>query len=179
MDQFSYLGNSEVGTIDELYQQYLQDPHSVDKSFHDFFKGFDFALKRFSSSFSGWIDKEFHVINLIHGYLQRGHLFTKTNPVRARRKYFPTLDLQNFGLSEDDLHNVFQAGNEVGIGPAKLSDIIQRLENTYCQSIGGEYLYIRKPEMVEWLKMKMESVENTPSFSTDKKMGIYHSLKQA
>ena len=51
----------------------------------------------------GKYPSEFKVINLINGYRQRGHLFTKTNPVRTRRKYTPTLDIENFGLTKDDL----------------------------------------------------------------------------
>ena len=69
-------------------------------------------------------------MNLIHGYRQRGHLFTKTNPVRQRRKYMPTLDIANFGLEPADLETVFQAGNEIGIGPAKLKDIIAHSAKT-------------------------------------------------
>ena len=95
------------------------------------------------------------MINLIDGYRQRGHLFTKTNPVRERRKYSPTLDIENFGLEQDDLEVVFQAGTQIGIGPAKLKDIVAHLQQTYCQSIGVEYLYIRNPKAVKWLQDKM------------------------
>jgi 2-oxoglutarate dehydrogenase E1 component len=62
-------------------------------------------------------------------------LFTKTNPVRQRRNYEPTLALENFGLSDKDLETVFQAGNEIGIGVAKLKDIIAHLEHTYCAKV--------------------------------------------
>ena len=60
-----------------------------------------------SSSFQ----KEFKVINLIDAYRKSGHLFTKTNPVRERRKYTPTLDYKNFGLEELDLDIEFRLGN--------------------------------------------------------------------
>ncbi len=130
MKDFSFVGNSEIASIESLYNQYLENPDSVDSSFADFFKGFDFALKHFQSSPGHIVDKEFNVINLIHGYRQRGHLFTKTNPVRARRQYFPTLDIENFGLAESDLDTVFQAGSQVGIGPSTLRDIIAHLDET-------------------------------------------------
>ena len=64
--------------------------------------------------------KEFQVVKLIDGYRTRGHLFTKTNPVRERRKYEPTLDIENFGLSENDLNTVFNAGEILGIGETTL-----------------------------------------------------------
>ena len=71
--------------------------------------------------------KEFQVINLIHAYRVRGHLFTKTNPVRTRRVYQPDLGLEHFGLGAADLETTFQAGTELGIGPAKLKDIVEHL----------------------------------------------------
>ncbi|HRD37962.1 MAG TPA: hypothetical protein PLC65_04965, partial [Bacteroidia bacterium] len=84
MDKFSYVGTSDVNAIESLFNQYLQDPNSVDASWRDFFKGFEFA--RTSYDDGGGIPenvaKEFKVIGLIAGYRQRGHLFTKTNPVR-------------------------------------------------------------------------------------------------
>ena len=92
------------------------------------------------------ISKEFKVVNLIDAYRQRGHLFTITNPVRERRKYSPTLDIENFGLNKTDLDLVFSAGEVVGIGPDKLSNIIDHLKKIYCESIGLEYMYIRDPE---------------------------------
>lgn len=179
MDEFSFVSNSEIGAIEALYQQYKEDPASVDPGYLNFFKGFDFALANLSLAGGEEIGKEFKVINLIHGYRQRGHLFTQTNPVRARRRYFPTLDIENFGLEEGDLDQVFQAGIQIGIGPAKLRDIIQHLKDTYCLSIGVEFLYVRKPEIVEWLRDKMESVKNLPSFDADKKKSIYRYLKRA
>ncbi len=180
MDKYSFLGNSELSSIDQLYQQYKQDPDSVDESYQKFFQGFDFALENYQQpKSSGLVDKEFHVLNLIHGYRQRGHLFTKTNPVRTRRKYFPTLDIENFELTEKDLSTEFQAGNELGIGSSSLTNIIDHLQQTYCQSVAVEYLYIRHPEVVSWLKSKMESVKNTPAFSPEKKRLIFNQLNTA
>ncbi len=177
MEEFSFVGNSEIGTIEQLYQNYLEDPDSVDQSYQLFFKGFDFARKNYDSSVSSGVVKEFNVANLIHGYRQRGHLFTKTNPVRQRRQYFPTLDVETFGLEKADLETEFEAGSKLGLGKAKLKDIISHLQQTYCESIGVEYLYIRHPEVIQWLKQKMESVKNTPDFSVEKKKCIYDQLK--
>src|SRR5690606_14393317 len=122
---------------------------------------------------------EFAILGLIHGYRQRGHLFTRTNPVRARRQYVPTLEIENFGLSTQDLETTFQAGNDIGIGPAKLKDIVEHLEATYCHSIGVEYVYIRNPEVIQWLKHKMESTRNTENFSNEKRLHFFYHLKLA
>lgn len=181
MDKFSYLGNGDVNAIESIYQQFQADPNSVDKSWQTFFEGFEFAQKNYDleAVVPESFQKEFKVINLINDYRSRGHLFTKTNPVRQRRTYSPTLDLENYGLSQADLNTVFQAGSEIGMGPAKLSDIVNHLTTTYCNSIGVEFMYIRKPEVVKWLKDKIEPTQNLPKFSVEKKKTILRKLNQA
>lgn len=181
MDKFSYLSNAHISSIEDLFQQYLKDNNSVDFGWQKFFEGFEFAQKNYEDKgeIPLNVKKEFDVINLIHGYRSRGHLFTQTNPVRERRKYTPTLDIENFGLAEADLETVFQAGSQIGIGPAKLKDIIAHLKQTYCGSIGAEYMYIRSPEVIEWLQEKMETAKNTPKFSLAEKKVILNKLNQA
>lgn len=182
MDKVSYVGNADVNAIDHLYQSYLQDPQSVDAGWQKFFEGFDFARTNYEDGPGGQIpenfQKEFKVINLINGYRARGHLFTKTNPVRERRHYEPTLALENFGLETSDLDTVFQAGDQIGIGPAKLSDIIDHLRLTYCQSIGIEYTYMREPDRLNWFRDKIE-LKNRPQFDRDRKLAIYKKLVEA
>ncbi|MBX7051579.1 MAG: 2-oxoglutarate dehydrogenase E1 component [Flavobacteriales bacterium] len=176
MDKQSYVGNSDVSAIDSLYQQYKQNPESVDISWQRFFEGFEFRQTEFEALpggssgnvVSGEMAKEFKVINLINAYRQRGHLFTETNPVRQRRKHTPTLDLEHFGLVESDLEITFQAGAEVGLGPAKLRDIIQHLKDCYCKHIGIEYMYVRDPQRVLWLRERIEQV-NKPKFNAEEK----------
>ena len=160
MDRFSFLNAAHTAYFAELYDQYLQYPDSVEPSWRAFFQGFDFGLEGsledlgIDSDKSGMVvltngrkvempetlQKEFQVIRLIDGYRSRGHLFTKTNPVRERRKYEPTLDIDNFGLTQEDLDTVFDAGKILGIGPASLKEIIRHLESIYCDAIGVEYM---------------------------------------
>ncbi len=183
IDKFSSLGNQELEAIEDLYQTYLKNPEDVDASWRQFFSGFEFGRTNYEQKpaavHSEKMNKEFAILNLIHGYRQRGHLFTKTNPVRARRKYSPTLDIKNFGLDEKDLETTFQAGNDIGIGPAKLKDIIAHLEDTYCSSIGVEYVYMRHPEVIQWLKERMEGSKNSQEFTDEKRKHIFYHLKLA
>ncbi|MES2656205.1 MAG: 2-oxoglutarate dehydrogenase E1 component [Bacteroidota bacterium] len=187
MDKFSYVSNADVAAIDNLYQQYLNDNDSVDFGWKKFFEGFDLGQQKFSSpnnTSSGQLVsedmiKEINVLNLIKGYRTRGHLFTKTNPVRERRKYAPNLSIENFGLAVTDLDKTFNAGIELGIGAAKLKDIILHLEQTYCQSIGAEFTYIRNPEKLAWLQEKMEGNKNTPKLGIEDKRHILSKLNQA
>jgi 2-oxoglutarate dehydrogenase E1 component len=179
MDNHSFIGNADISYIESLYDKYREDPSSVEADWIKFFEGFELASRFNDRPRDDSMDKEFRVIELISGYRQRGHLFTKTNPVRTRRQYKPTLDIENFGLGRDDLDRVFQAGKNIGIGPAKLSDIVAHLQQTYCGSIGAEFKYIRVPEKVQWLIDKMEPVRNTPDFTPEEKKHIYHHLKVA
>jgi 2-oxoglutarate dehydrogenase E1 component len=184
MDRFTAVGNQEISAIEEFYQNYLKDPKSVPESWRNFFDGFEFARKSYDGKpaetpMSGKINKEFQILNLINGYRGRGHLFTRTNPVRRRRQYSPTLDFHNFGLEDKDLDTTFQAGNEIGIGPATLRQIITYLDQTYCESIGVEYLYMRQPEIVEWLRSKMETTRNREELSAEEKKHIFYHLNVA
>jgi len=186
MDQLSYIGNMSPAAMEGLYKQFLENPSSVDNSWQQFFAGFEFARLQYGESGASGtavpeqVDKEFKVINLINnGYRTRGHLFTKTNPVRERRKYTPDLSIENFGLSATDLELVFQAGQLIGLGPAKLKDIIQHLEQTYCQSVGAEYKYIRNEEVTTWLEKKMEGSKNSYPFSINEKKRMLEKLNEA
>jgi len=181
MDKFSYLNTMDNSVIEELFNQYKKDPDSIDESWRKFFEGFEFCQKNYKAEAGEAFiyPNEFKVINLINGYRQRGHLFTKTNPVRVRRKYSPTLDLENFELTKEELPKVFQAGKEIGLGNTTLSSIVDFLNQTYCQSIGVEFMYIRTPEILEWLRTKMESRRNTPAFSIGQKEKILKKLAEA
>ncbi|MDA7710866.1 2-oxoglutarate dehydrogenase E1 component, partial [Flavobacteriaceae bacterium] len=169
-----------------LYDQYLQAPDSVEPSWRAFFQGFDFGMESSNGTVfetevevPEHLQKEFRVIKLIDGYRTRGHLFTKTNPVRERRKYLPTLDIENFGLEASDLETIFNAGDIMEIGPSSLRDIIQHLQRIYCESIGLEYMYIRDPEKVQWIQQRLNINDNHPNFSNDEKKHILEKLTEA
>ncbi len=175
----------EFEAIEELYKKYKEAPESVDESFRYFFQGFDLATSNFpiesGTKNAGEYNSpnELKVLRLINGYRRRGHLFTKTNPVRSRRSYTPTLAIENFGLTEKDLDVEFEAGIEVGLGKATLRDIISLLEETYCESIGVEYRYMTKPEKIKWLQEKMESSRNVEKLSVESKLHILDLLIEA
>mgnify|MGYP000692079804 FL=1 len=186
MDRFSFLGSIHAQLIDDQYERYLKNPDGIEPSWRAFFQGYDFAKEIYSeedlegAGVPEEVIKEFHVLNLIQGYRSRGHLFTKTNPVRMRRSYEPTLDIENFGLSKDDLDTPFNAATELGLpGATKLREIISHLEAIYCQSTGVEYNYIRDPERRTWIKNWIHKDDNQPKLSIEEKKQILHKLNQA
>jgi 2-oxoglutarate dehydrogenase E1 component len=183
MDNLSYLNGANAEYIESLYQSYKEDANSVEFGWQKFFEGFDFGRNSSGTAVSSEAPehflKEINVLNLINGYRQRGHLFTRTNPVRERRQHLPTLEIENFDLSKSDLDTIFNSGIEIGIGPAKLSEIVAFLKQTYCHSIGAEYKYVRTPEILSWIEQKMERARNTPNFSIDEKRRILKKLNEA
>jgi len=208
MDRFSFLNAAHTAFFADLYDQYIENPDSVEPSWRSFFQGFDFAASDYGSGFteaaapqqqtatapqasapqapvsdySGIpekLQKEFKVLSLIEGYRTRGHLFTKTNPVRERRNFSPTLDLSNFGLSDADLDTVFDAGKEVGLPPSSLKAIVDHLQKVYCGHIGIEYMYIRDPKTRKWIQNRLSVNNNEPDFNADQKKNILFKLNEA
>lgn len=184
MDRFSFLNAAHTAYFAELYDQYLVNPDAVEPSWRAFFQGYDFGAES-GEPLNGEVaipenvQKEFQVVKLIDGYRTRGHLFTKTNPVRDRRKYAPTLALENFGLSQSDLNEVFEAGSILGLGKTTLAEIIKHLEAIYCDAIGVEYMYIRNPQEIEWIQNWLNVNDNHPKYSNEEKKHILKKLNQA
>ncbi|WP_124642565.1 2-oxoglutarate dehydrogenase E1 component [Amniculibacterium aquaticum] len=196
MDKFSFLNAAHSQLIEDLYQQYLQYPDSLEPSWKSFFQGFDFALENYSdqdfsptqyaqnslanNGVSDDILNEFKVVNLIDAYRSRGHLFTKTNPVRTRRHHVPTLDLENFGLSQNDLTKKFNSAVEIGMnGAATLQEIINQLGTIYCDSIGVEYMHILNVEEKSFIKNWIQNNNNQAKLEAKEKVEILHKLNQA
>ena len=180
MDKYSFLNAAHTAHFAEMYDQYLINPESVEPSWRAFFQGFDFGMEQQADvEIPDDVLKEFRVVKLIDAYRGSGHLFTKTNPVRKRRQYKPTLDIKNFGLDQDDLTTVFSAGDIIGIGAATLADIIIHLERIYCESIGMEYMYIRHPERVNWIQKWINKNGNHPNFNKEQKTHILKKLNEA
>ena len=188
MDNFSFLNAAHSAYFADLYDQYLENPDSLEPSWRAFFQGYDFGtnnnfieeiVEGVTHQIPDNVKKEFNVINLIDAYRSRGHLFTKTNPVRDRRTYNPNLSIHNFDLRESDLDKIFNAGDILGIGPQPLKVIIQHLEAIYCDAIGLEYMYIRSPEKRKWIQNWINKNDNHPTFSPNQKKHILKKLVQA
>ena len=189
MDKFSFLNAAHTAYFADLSDQYLKNPDAVEPSWRAFFQGYDLGIEDYGLEADGAqgvsaqipeeVRKEFQVIKLIDGYRIRGHLFTKTNPVRDRRTYEPTLAIENFGLSKADLNTVFKAGEVLGIGAKPLKVIIEHLDRIYCSSIGVEYMYLRNPKVIEWWQSKLNVNDNQPAYSADTKKYILSKLNQA
>lgn len=189
MDNYTYLSNADPKAVEALYQQFKSDPQSVDEGWKKFFEGFEFAQEQFpmlpngqstSTSTSGTGNaKEVQVRNLIHAYRTRAHLRSNTNPVRERKDRKPILDLQDFNLSDADLDTQFVSGEEIGIGKATLRKIIETLKYIYEGTVGFEYMSVRDPEKLNWLREKIEKEALSFNPSAEQRTRILSKLNEA
>jgi 2-oxoglutarate dehydrogenase E1 component len=185
MTDHSALFNAHPQYIESLYQSWLRAPESVEADWDAFFKGFDFAVINGAASVPAGagsdISKEFAVVGLIHGYRDRGHTLSTTNPIKPRKSRHPKLDLVDYGLSESDLDTRFAAGFELGMPNASLREIIARLQTIYCGNIGFECTHVFDKVRREWLRQKIEARNLAADFgfSVEKKKRILEKINGA
>jgi 2-oxoglutarate dehydrogenase E1 component len=185
MNDFSFLANAHPSYIEQMYETYQSNPDQLDPSWQAFFKGFDFAANGNGHATTeapiSAGTKEFQVLALIKAFRNRGHLLSTTNPIRQRRDRKPNLNLNDFGLSDDDMDKVFTAGQEVGLKNATLRQIIERMRSVYCGNIGFEYHHIQDRQKRRWIRERIESIHPDQSFglSTAKKRRILEKLNGA
>ena len=164
MKDYSHVFNAHPQYIDSLYKSFQQDPGSVDQGWRLFFEGFEFAqqgnghasLAAQHAGTSSDAIKEFGVMSIIHGFRNRGHLLSTTNPIRQRRDRRPHLDLADYNLTEEDLGKPFKAGMEINMPESTLEEILQRLRLIYCGDIGFEYAHIENFQKRMWLRDQIE-----------------------
>jgi 2-oxoglutarate dehydrogenase E1 component len=182
MDKYSYISNADVGYIDQLYQNYKQDPTGVDPTWQKFFEGYDFSTQRFGENGhteTGGNIKETQVRNLIFAYRSFGHLKATTNPIRERRDHGVNLAHSSFGLTDADLDTEFDVAAEIGMPKSSLRKIIERLKFLYLGPVGFEYNFIRNDAVREWFNQKVEKEYFTYSPSREEKKSILSKLNEA
>src|SRR5690606_23475302 len=169
MKDFSYVTNSHPAYVESLYEDYKKGNTDIDPEWQKFFDGFDFALSKENRNGSAnaadgvgvspdLLNKEFNVYQLICNYHKRGHLIAKTNPIRERKDRKARLELAHAGLSDSDLDTAFYAGEFIGLGKAKLSEIITRLQKLYAGDVGIQFTYINNPAKCAWVQQAFEAM---------------------
>ena len=188
MKDFQYITNSHPGYIENLYNDFVKDPGSVDPDMRKFFEGYDFAVSNVSPATIGKtnghavapvsnLEKEFAVYRLIQAYRKNGHLMAKTNPIRERKDRQANLELSYFGLSDNDLNDEFEAGKFVNLGKASLKKILTHLQQCYTNHVAVEYSNLRETKKLEWLQNAVE-VSFLQPISLDQKKRILQKLNE-
>ncbi len=188
MKDYSFVFNAHPSFIEALYEQFKKTPDSIDQEWRLFFEGFEFANTSANGSATNVngsaIEKldrrEFRVLSLIKAYRNRGHLESRTNPIRKRKNRKATLELKDFNLSEADYDHRFMIGKEIGMENATLREIEARLKTIYTTSIGYEYHHIQDREQRRWLRDRIEKRSyHDKGLDIDKKKRILEKLNGA
>jgi 2-oxoglutarate dehydrogenase E1 component len=170
--------------IDEQFKKWKKNPESVSTDWDYFFKGFEWASQDGLKADEVLVSKDHamlqaNVESLIYRYRDIGHLLSCLDPLVACPTDHPFLNLSAFNLSEADLDKTFYCSAFFDTETAALKDIITALKETYCRSIGAEFMHLQDPEERKWLLERMEPIRNKPSFEKDIKHRILQKLYEA
>jgi 2-oxoglutarate dehydrogenase E1 component len=198
-----YAGNSAF--IEELYEQYLTQPESVDLEWRRYFDGFrgtdsptraatEAQVRRLfddkqrlaaltqASGTEAKVTaaKQIAVARLIVAYRGLGHFRAALDPIKLRSQpVIPDLDPAYHGLTEDDMDTVFHTGNLGGRSEMTLRELLEMLQETYTESIGVEFLHIAEVEEKRWLQTRLEATRTNPQFSAETKVRFLERLTAA
>lgn len=198
MDKFSFLNAVSLSYIEKLYEEYIKCPESIEPTWKFFFQGYDFANKNYNKNYKinsniinnnsksnlensiqtlkehlNNIKKESKVINLINNYRINGHLYSKINPIENKEKKTYIFNIEQFGLNQSDLQTKFSCGSIIGIEKKEtLENIIKKLDQIYCNTIGIEYMFIQNKEQITWIQNWINKNNDYKNLSKNKKIHI-------
>ncbi|MFI7641983.1 multifunctional oxoglutarate decarboxylase/oxoglutarate dehydrogenase thiamine pyrophosphate-binding subunit/dihydrolipoyllysine-residue succinyltransferase subunit [Nonomuraea sp. NPDC049400] len=130
-----------------------------------------------SASHDDDVSKSARVIELIHAYRVRGHLMAETDPLEYKQRKHPDLDIQSHGLTLWDLEREFATGGFGGRPLMKLREILGVLRDSYCRTVGIEYMHIQNPEERAWIQARVEKPHKSPE--RDEQLNILSRLNTA
>ncbi len=169
--------------IESQYKQWKADANSVSRDWRFFFEGFEMASGMDRKAEVVYDEKQcfkqVRVEALIRRYREIGHLLACFDPLTACPTDHPLLNLSAFDLTPNDLDTPFFAKELAHNDRASLKEIIQALKETYCRSIGVEFMHLQDPEERKWLQDRMEPARNTPDLKVDDRLRILEKLYQA
>jgi 2-oxoglutarate dehydrogenase E1 component len=163
--------------IEAAYQQWQNDPESVEPSWRAFFEGFELGSSHTAPATDG--RAQTGIFRLIYAYRNLGHFLARLDPLSEARASHPLLELSEFGLQDADLDHTFDTRMFLGLPRATLRELLAALRETYCRTIGVEYMHIQDSRTRHWLQERMEPNRNQPRFSRDKKVRILKNLHYA
>ena len=182
--------------IDDLYLRFIKDPGSVPAGWKRYFEQFSLAdsaaaklvdQNRGNGNVGTSIDErslwlarmQDRVDQLVREYRVRGHLIANLDPLNLTRPNFPDISPSAYGLSEADLAQQFSSSELSNVHGSSLGDVLQKLRNTYCRSIGAQFMHIDNRNIRDWLQRRMESTENRIQLSHEVQKRIYTRLADA
>ncbi len=192
MQDFSFITNQHPQYIESLYNDFVDNPESVDPDLKKFFQGFDFAVSagiqkangkpaaadaKSAPATEGDWRKELAAYRLILGYRNKGHLLADTNPIRMRKDRGANIELAFYGLSEADLSTEVHVGESLGLGKTTIGNLFNFLKKCYASKVGWEFKYISDQKKVDWLTNEIEKKFHEP-LPLEQKRRILEKLNQ-
>jgi 2-oxoglutarate dehydrogenase E1 component len=184
MNRSTVANRWNLELIEENYQRWTSDPTTVDATWQAFFEGYELARGMEGAPGAGYSPEggaaQAAVTRLIDSYREIGHYLADLDPLKLTPPGDPNagLDLGNFGLTEADLDREFHT-TLFDPPRATLRDLIAVLRDTYCRTIGVEFMHIRNPDVRAWLTERMEKVRNRPELDIRQKRRIILKLNAA
>ena len=135
--------------------------------------------KDISASHDDEISKQARILELIHAYRVRGHIMADTDPLEYQQRSHPDLEVESHGLTLWDLDREFATGSFGGEGRRfmKLRNILGILRDSYCRTVGIEYMHIQDPEQRRWIQQRVEQPHVKPP--REEQLRILLKLNQA
>jgi 2-oxoglutarate dehydrogenase E1 component len=187
MNRSSIASRSNLDYIEEQYRRWKDDPSSVEESWRAFFEGYELGVGRPAAPGAVATPATLEaargqegVTRLVDAYREIGHYLANLDPLRLQplRTSHELLELSEFGLSEADLDRPF-VNPWAPPSQLPLRKILAILRETYCRTIGVEFMHVRDRRIRHWLLERMEPCRNRPSFDLQKKRRILWKLNAA
>ena len=200
--ELSYLYSGNADFIEELYESFLKDPNNVDPEWRTYFsrlqqeennlpadiphssvqKAFSEAVKNKRGGNNGATgqaqssadyQKQVSVLQLINAHRFRGHQRAELDPLKQyQRPEVSELDPAFHNLTQADMNLPFNTGSLFAPNELPLSEILDIVNDTYCTTIGAEYMHINETEQKRWIQQRLEECRSTPNFSSAQKKRI-------
>ncbi|MDB2682236.1 2-oxoglutarate dehydrogenase E1 component [Opitutales bacterium] len=173
--------------IDQNYETWLTSPDSLPTEWRAFFEGFELAQSPSSATKAaasdntpeGFASKQSRLIGAIYAYRSIGHTIAHFNPLNKEAPHNPRLTLERLGLEEADLDTIFHTGNYLNGVEMTARELLQRLQQTYCHTVGFEYIHIQETPRRRWLQARIEPECFIPRFTKEEKERIVRTIMQA
>lgn len=176
----SAISAANLSFIEEMLERWKKDPTSVDPSWNFFFDGYLAGMER-SGAVPLRSDGSDHIgiSRLIRRYRDLGHLAADLNPLEQPQSDPSVLHHSEFGFLDSDLDRTFDCSEFYGMGRATLRELIANLRDTYCRTIGAEYIHVQDTAIRQWLARKMETARSRASMQTSDRFRTLENLLNA
>jgi 2-oxoglutarate dehydrogenase E1 component len=177
-DSADFVNRANAEYIDQMFGLYQKDPRSVPEAWRAFFAGFEVGVQRAEGDRPALPTAPLNmgVYDLVHSYRELGHFVAHLDPLGHDRANHPLLDLSNFGMTLADLDREVGTGGFVGATDGTLRDLIEKLRQTYCRTIGVEFIGISDKSQRDWLIQRMEPIYNSPQLSAEESKALLFQL---